>query len=331
MNKVKNLARTMILGCIAIASSALALAEVSVSVAQPTNGFRGPSPMEFVISASSSAASMSSMAILVDGTEVFFQYGFSFTAYLWIAKGTHTIVVTGTDVKNNMGSKTLKVTSTSGMGTVSNINNWGVWQVCTASSCTGGGGMAVSDTYPNQHSPSLDRSSRKFTLAGAGPYSNAYWYAFVGGSNSATNFVYDTWVLIDKPTNPQALEFDVNQSFNQRRWVFGTQCNYKGGAPLGGYWNVWDGSTSEWVATKVPCQPFAANTWHHIVWAVIRTGNSVHYVSVAIDGVSHSVNLQLGNQPYWPGADIDVAVELDGDANQDSYNVWIDEMKLTAF
>jgi hypothetical protein len=322
--------RALMMGCIAMAST-MAAAQVSVSVSKPANDFTGPSPMQFEISANSTAATMSSMAISVDGTEIFFQWGNSFTAYLWLAKGKHTVVVTGTDVKNNTGSKTLQVNSTNGMGTVTNINNWGAWEVCTTSNCVGGGGEAVSDTYPDQTTPSLDRSSREFTLAGLGPYSNAYWYAFIGGSDSATNFTFDTWVLINKPANPQALELDVNQSFNQKRWVFGTQCNYKGGAPLGGYWNVWNGATSQWVSTSVPCKPFAANTWHHVVWAVIRTGNFVHYVSVEIDGVSHGVNLQLGNQPNWTGADIDVSVQLDGDSNQDPYDVWIDEMKLTAF
>jgi predicted porin len=321
----------MFLGGIVIASSALAAAQVSVTVSHPTSGFSGPSPMQFVISAYSSAAAMSSMAISVDGTEIFFQWGDSFTAYLWLAKGKHTVVVTGTDVDNNTGSETLSVTSTNGMGTVSNINNWGVWEVCTTNNCVGGDGKAISNTYPFQTSPSLDGSSREFTLGGVGPYSNAYWYAFIGGSDSATNFVYDTWVLLNNPGNPQALELDVNQSFDQQRWVFGTQCNYKGAAPLGGYWNVWNGATSQWVATKVACKPFAANTWHHIIWAVIRTGNLVHYVSVEIDGVSHSVNLQLGEQPHWTGADIDVSVQLDGDYNQDPYDLWIDEMKLTAF
>ena len=311
------------------AASALAAAQVNVTVSQPTPGFSGPSPMKFVGSATSPNG-MSSMAISVDGTQIFFQWGDTFTAYLWMGTGSHTVVVTGKDNAGVTGSKTLTVNSTSGSGTVANIDDWDPWQGCTDSGCVGGGGQAVSNTYPFQTSPSRDGASREFTLGGVGPYSNAYWYKFIGGSRSATNFTYDTWVLIDKPNYPQALELDVNQSFNQHRWVFGTQCNFKGGAPLGGFWNVWDGGTGQWKPTTVPCTPFPANTWQHIVWQVYRTGVAVHYVSVTINGHTHGVNVQLGRQPFWTGADIDVSVQLDGDFNQDPYNVWIDSMKLSA-
>lgn len=308
-----------------IASSLAALGQVTVTVAKPSSGFTGASPMQFVASGSSPNG-MSSMAIFVDGTRVYFNFVNSFTAYLWLSIGSHSIVVQGTDNTGATGSQTLSVNSTTGQGTLSNIDDWDPWQSCTASNCAGGNGTSTTFTAPFQTTPSQDGSSRQFNLGGTGSYSNAYWYQFVGGSATAKNFTYDVWYLIDNPSAPQALELDVNQSFNKARWVFGTQCDYKGT----GKWDVWDGSTGHWVATGITCQVFPANTWVHVVWQVYRTGNDVHYTSVAVNGKKFKVNIQLGRQPLWTGSDIDVAVELDGDAQQDSYNVWVDKVNLSA-
>jgi hypothetical protein len=306
----------------------LASAQVAVTVTKPTPNYAGDSPMQFVGYASSPSG-MSSIAISVDGTEIYFQWGDSFTAYLWLKKGWHTVVVQGTDNTGATGSQTFRVRSTSLSGTVVNIDDWDPWQDCT--DCTGGGGGATTASTANQSSPSVDGSSRLFTLAGTGPYSNAYWYKFVGGSKDASNFIYDTYLWVDNPNNPQALELDVNQSFTKQRWVFGTQCNFKGGPPLGGNWNVWDGGTNSWKPTNVPCTPFPANTPQHITWQVRRTGVYVQYVSVTVNGKQHPVNIQLGRQPFWNGADIDVSVQLDGDYGQDPYSVWIDGTSLKAW
>jgi hypothetical protein len=54
-------------------------------------------------------------------------------------------------------------------------------------------------------------------------------------------------------------------------------------------------------------------------------------VSVSINGSKKPVNLQLGRQPYWTGSDIDVAVQLDGNFQQDPYSIWVDNVSLTAW
>jgi hypothetical protein len=308
-----------------IAYGLSALGQVTVTVTNPSGGFSGASPMQFVASGSSPNG-MSSMAIFVDGTRVYFNYVSSFTAYLWLSNGAHNIVVQGTDNTGATGSQTLSVNSTSAQGMLGDIEDWDPWQSCTNSTCAGGNGTSTTFSAPFQTTPSLDGSSRQFNLGGTGSYSNAYWYKFVGGSSTAKNFTYDVWYLIDNPAAPQALEFDVNQSFKQARWVFGTQCDYKGS----GMWEVWDGSTGHWVPTTVSCQIFPANTWVHVLWQVSRTGNDVHYTSVTINGKKHKVNIQLGRQPFWNGSDIDVTVQLDGDFQQDSYSVWVDKVNLSA-
>src|SRR4051812_10178176 len=305
--------------------SAAAFAQVSVTVITPTNNTRSGSPMKVVASAFSPNG-MSSMAVFVDNTRVYFQWGDSFTAYLWLKPGWQNLRVQGTDVANNIGSQTVRVFSKSGSGEVVGIEDT-TWQNCTAADCAGGQGTSTTYTAPFQTTPSRDGSSRQFNLGGTGSYSNAYWYNFVGGSNAATNFVYDLWARVDNGAAPQALEFDVNQSFDQKRWMFGTQCTFKGT----GRWDVGASGRGTWVPTAIACTQWPSNTWMHVQWTVIRVGDSVRYVKLNLNGKDYPVDITLGRQPIWAGSDIDVAVQLDGDANQTGYNLWVDQVKLRAW
>jgi uncharacterized protein YkuJ len=138
--------------------------------------------------------------------------------------------------------------------------------------------------------------------------------------------------MIDHPENPQALEFDVNQTINNTRWVFGTECNFK----ADGKWDVWDaqgGGVGAWVATEVPCMAsaFPANTWNHLIWNFERVGNQVHYISVAVNGQVYNLDIYQQNQLAWSMEDIDVAFQMDMDSLHDPYTVWLDNVNLTAY
>jgi hypothetical protein len=306
--------------------SITAAAQVKVTLTTPTPNASIGAPAKVVASAFS-PNHVNSMTIFVDNTRVYFQWGDNFTAYLWMSTGYHTIQVQGSDDANLTGSQSVRVYAYSSLGSLSGIDSMGGWQNCTASDCAGGQGTSTTDSSANVTSPSLDGNSRFFSLGGSGQYSNAYWYKFIGGSSSALNFTYDLYAQVDDPSAPQALEFDVNQSFNQKRWVFGTQCNFKGSHK----WDVWDGGKGTWVPTPAPCTPWAPKTWTHIIWSVQRFGDTVRYLSVNVNGKNYPVNMQLARQPSWAGSDIDVAVQLDGDANQTPYTLWIDSVKLMAW
>ena len=84
-----------------------------------------------------------------------------------------------------------------------------------------------------------------------------------------SNFVYDLYFYIDNPTAPQALEFDVNQGYDDtsgagspQRWTWGSECNFKGETPP--QWDIWDDANGVWKPTGFPCGPFQANTWNHL-------------------------------------------------------------------
>jgi hypothetical protein len=199
----------------------------------------------------------------------------------------------------------------------SKIEDMPGWQWCSAETsnhhpCASGLGNAVSWKADNQTEPSRDGSSAQFHIAGPKGYSNALWWETLNPDPALTHFNYDLWFYVDHPEVSQALEFDVNQSFNGTRYTWGSECNFKGT----GKWDVWDPQAGKWVPSQVDCPEFSANAWHHLLWQLERVNGQVHYISLTVDNQVFPVN-------------IDVAFQMDGDANQTPYNVWLDQVTLT--
>lgn len=213
--------------------------------------------------------------------------------------------------------------------TVSSIQDLTGWFWCTAklngSACASGAGNAVTSMQVKQVTPSIDQLAAKFNIAGKTGYSNALWWKSVTPDLNATHFTYDIWFYIDHPEVAEALEFDVNQSFGGIRYTWGTECSFKNT----GKWDVWDPAGFTWVTTKVPCKPFSANTWHHLVWQFERVNQQVHYISVTVDGNSSPVDIYKNPQNHWKSDDVNIAFQMDGDFKQDPYSVWLDQVNLT--
>ncbi len=214
---------------------------------------------------------------------------------------------------------------------ISNIQNQSGWSNCSATvgnfTCAAGKGQAVAWMASNQTTPSVSGASAQFYLGGAVGYSNNLWWKDLSPNDSATHFDYDFWILTPDPTLPQALEFDVNQSFGGTRWVFGTECNLYGG----GLWDVWDSTppTGHWVPSQLGCPLLAPNTWAHFVWHFERVGNQVHYISLTVNGTDYPVDMYQAAQPNWNDDQLTVAVQLDGNATQQPYSVFVDKLTLT--
>lgn len=139
-----------------------------------------------------------------------------------------------------------------------------------------------------------------------------------------SHFVYDLWFYVDNADLPEALEFDVNQSFGGTRWIFGTECSLKDT----GKWDVYD-KGRHWVPTNVPCTHLSSTTWHHLIWQFERAGQQVHYISVTLDDNTSQVDMYLNSQSNFDGDGIDADFQMDGDSEQDAYTVWLDQVTLT--
>jgi hypothetical protein len=187
-------------------------------------------------------------------------------------------------------------------------------------------GTAVTTLTPNQPSPAMDGKSAKFAMGGPTPYSNMLYFNPIAGGDNVSHFIYDLYFYIDNPNAPQALEFDLNQTFGGNRWVWGSECNFNGS----GKWDIWD-DINGWKPTTVDCKPFPANTWIRLVWNVERVGSQVHYISLTVGDQTYTIDTYYPNQPNWTLEEIDVAFQMDGNYKQEPYNVWLDEVSLTAY
>ena len=47
--------------------------------------------------------------------------------------------------------------------------------------------------------------------------------------------------------------------------------------------------------------------------------------------LTYNVDTYYPNQPAWTLEEIDVAFQMDGNYEQEPYNVWLDDVKLTAY
>jgi hypothetical protein len=93
------------------------------------------------------------------------------------------------------------------------------------------------------------------------------------------HFIYDLYFMVDKPDAPQALEFDINQTFGE---IVGSGARNVTSTALenGDIWN--DAPDTGWTRTTIDCKPFPANTWIHLVWNLERVGNQAHYISLTV-------------------------------------------------
>jgi hypothetical protein len=277
------------------------------------------------------------MRVYVDQLAVYFTFTNSIDTEIFLSPGQHTIEVMAEDNQGYISATPVNVTvTTQAQTTIANIQSLPGWQSCSATFppgsgragqiCAAGLGTAVSTMAQNQSTPSMDGQSAHFTMGGSQPYSNMLYFNPVAGGDNVSNFIYDVYFYIDQPDYAQALEFDTNQTFGGQRWVWGSECNFK----ADGQWDIWNDLTG-WQPTGFPCTPFPANTWIHLVWNLERVGDQVHYISLTVGDQVYNVDTYYPNQPDWTLEEIDVAFQMDGDYAQQPYNVWLDEMKLTAY
>jgi hypothetical protein len=67
-----------------------------------------------------------------------------------------------------------------------------------------------------------------------------------------------------------------------------------------------------------------------LVWNFERVGNQVHYIDLAVADRNYTVDTYYTAQPNWYQEEIDVAFQLDGNYEQEPFNVWLDKVTLNA-
>ncbi len=310
-----------------------ALCPFPMTVTTPSPGASVQSPVEVKVS-TQAAVPIFNTRVYVDGISVFFTFLGTLDQFFWMPNGSHTIEIVSEDQSGYISTQTFSVNVTSQNPGLSQIQNMNGWINCssvlaTGAVCAAGLGTAKSALEQSQSQPSLSgSSSAKFSLeGGTKPYSNALYWIPLGGSSSVSHFTYDLWFYVDNGQATKALEFDVNQTFGGTRWTWGSECNFN----ADGKWDIWDDADGVWVPTSIPCTYFPSNTWIHLVWTLERVGNQIHYISLAVGDQTYNVDTYYTAQPKWYADEIDVAFQMDGNWEQEPYNVWLDQVTLNAY
>jgi hypothetical protein len=305
----------------------------SVTISSPGSGSTVSSPVRVVASASSSSA-ITLMQVYVDGSKVYQVNAAKIDKSLSMTSGTRRVAVQAYDSGGNIFKQTVYVTvsgSTTTTGTTSssaktfyNIDQMTGWKSCSACAGTGGDGP-VAKYWMKQgiSSPSMDGKSTQFFLGGSTPYANALWWKQLGANDAPANFVYDLYYYIKTPSAAQALEFDVNHARLGKRFIFGTECDFKHYK----VWKVYDPYNRKWRTTSIPCPVPKAYAWHRVTLEFRRADGKAKFVAVTINGNKHYFNRAYS--PHSTSArEVNVAFQMDGNGSQTDYSVWLDKVTL---
>ena len=217
-----------------------------------------------------------------------------------------------------------------GQKTITNIENLSGWGSC--SSCAGFGGQGSTLSHYLQQgvsSPSLDGSSALFHISSGPSYTDVLWWKHVIDNNTTNgnthHFVYDTYFYLKDPAAAQAIEFDITQYVGGHRFLFGTQCNIRGGH----VWDVYNNTKHAWTSTGVYCATPTAYKWHHVRIEGQRTSsNQVRYVSIALDGNTHYINRYYAPTSSSYNATT-INFQMDGNKSGSAYSTWLDKLTFT--
>ncbi|HEV8524946.1 MAG TPA: hypothetical protein VGQ71_10640, partial [Terriglobales bacterium] len=304
------------------------------------------SPVRFVASASSPNG-ISSMTINVDSQDAFRINSYNLDTYINMSPGPHRVLVKAWDNRGNYADVPLNLS----VGATYNSPNVGTqltgtwnmmqaesgWGSCTecAGNVTGTGTPAGYAMTQHQGNPSLSGDATKFDIWGQYPYSNVLWNRHLIGDGSGRldvnnivtqvhHFKYDVWFYFTNAHAMEAIEFDINQFFGGKSFIWGHECRVLGG----NMWDVWNNTLQRWESTGFPCYP-NTNAWNHVVIEVERTwDDQLHYVYIELNGQRHWMNRYEPPTPTnWYG--ITINFQLDGNYRQEPYSAWLDKLSFS--
>jgi hypothetical protein len=346
---------------------------ITVSVSSPSSSGTYSTPTRFTATASSSQGQITGYAVYSDNLVVY-ENDNTTTLDGWAilpltssgGSQSHDVFVRAWDSASNCNdSSHLTITSSgtqiptalSGSTSFNNVDDdqsgdGGVtagWGDCGTRTCAGGQNDATVSFSFNQ-SPSRDSGSIRLDTSG-GPWADGLFFYNTGAHNSMTNFVWDFYFQLSSSTtnDAAAIEFDLFQSINGTRWMFGTQCNYSTGN-----WQAWNDVSQQWVdaipntatdgspsGTAISCSKFSTGTWHHAQFFFQRGhfGTSqmepnmrILYGNVTIDGVTTQWNITAPSKSTTWSDSMGIQQQLDiNSASSVTISEWADLDNIVAW
>ncbi len=324
-----------------------------VSVSSPANGSTVGSPVDFKATASTSCSKgVSSMGVYTAPSQLaYVVQGDSMNYNLALNPGKYNVVVQEWDGCGGASTTPLTITVGSGSSgggsgkSFSNLQHSGGWGQygqraptfvdCSPSPCDN----IVFSMTQNVKSPSMSGEAMEIHLAGSEAYGDGLWNNHLIGALSSQgmpdtghtivpslhDFTYDVYFWGGNLGAGQALEFDLNQFFDNMGFIWGHECRVAGGNE----WDIWDNVSAHWVPTGVACNP-VNNSWNHLTLVVERTSNNeLLYKSITLNGKTANLNQYYahGSAPGWYG--VTVNYQQDGNSKQTPYTVYLDKLTFS--
>jgi hypothetical protein len=209
------------------------------------------------------------------------------------------------------------------------------YSIC--SGCSVNGPQTTLSMKQGVSSPSLSGNATQFSIGGKTQFSDGLWNNHLIGDFSSQgmgdgghsivpsvhNFVYDVSFYSDNMAASQAVEFDINQFVDGKSYIWGHECRIAGGHE----WDIWDNQAQKWHPTGVACNP-NNKAWNHLVLEAQRTSDGhVLFQSITLNGNKATLNyLESPTSTNWYG--ITINYQMDGNAGQQGYSVWLDNLNF---
>lgn len=190
--------------------------------------------------------------------------------------------------------------------------------------------------------PSLDGESLQCSNKGGEPYSNVHCYLNLPPEPDVSSFTLSMSFLFRPKTTcnnqngsvstVQALEFSMSNWTNGQRYELALQWQNVGeGAPQWRYWDPHQAEEKRWkpVNTNIT-QCLDADEWHTLQLEGSTNGINVYYNSFTIDNQTYVLNFSTARVKTPGETDrLAIAVQLDGNAEQTPYDLFIDKVNFT--
>ena len=325
-----------------------ASAFAGVTVSSPANDATVGSSVMFVASATTSCSKgVASMGIYPAAYQLAYTVnGDKLDTSLNFNPGTYDVTVQEWDNCGGSTKSMVKITVSSSGSTAKtlyNIHKSGGWQGYGQQSPSYADCNPCSGTTWSMHqgitSPTLSGSSTQFKIGGTKPYSDVLWLNRLIGTASTQglpdtsktlvptlhNFTYDIYFFGSNLLAASgALEFDINQYFNNMGFIWGLECRM-----WTHQWALWDSYNKKWTSTSMPCNP-KSNAWNHLVYTVERTSsNQLLYKSITLNGVTQAVNKTFNHFSVSGWYGVVVNYQMDGNYTQESYTTYVDKLNFT--
>jgi hypothetical protein len=320
-----------------------------VFVTSPANNSTVGTPANFVATATTSCPQgVGSMGIYTAPYQLAYTVnGASLNTSLSLSPGTYHTVVEEWDRCGGAATTPVTITVSGSGKTFYNLQSSGGWNGYAqqppsygdCATCTPSGPGTTWAWYQGIKSPSLSGNATQSNIGGNMVYTDVLWNNHLIGDLSSQGmpdtghtlvpqyhrFTYDVYFYGTNLGASQAVEFDINQFFNNLGFTWGSECRIAGGNE----WDIWDNANYKWTPTGIPCNPIQ-NAWNHYTLVGSRTSNNqLLYESITLNGVTHTLNKTVPPfpAPGWWG--ITVNYQLDGNSKQSPYTVYIDNLNFT--